>query len=338
MALTLLNRARVKFNRRGFTLVELLVVIAIIGILIGLLLPAVQAAREAARRMQCTNNMKQLALAMQNYHDVNNKLPPYATLFPDVANTGKFSSGESACHHWPVGHPATRGGLYGGMWGWATNLLPYVEATALYDQVDFTRGPYVDRINDPYYHAGQTASGSEQNRVVCMGAPPPFRCPSVAHDVEGSQKDYGVPMTCMAEQACGPIRNPGVEPLSCFWTNSWIPLSGVVDGTSNTFLILEQASKRLTSGVLGISDAGEGWNPFIYCNHLTQGGHIWGHGGFNVVTRDHAVTIRTARSFHPGGINTAKVDGSVLFVSDTVDEHQVFDGTITRARGETIHL
>ena len=88
---------------RGFTLVELLVVIAIIGILVGLLLPAVQAAREAARRMQCSNNLKQIGLALHNYHDANNKFPQGFTRFHS--------------------------------WGWAVRILPYIEQSSLFNKL-----------------------------------------------------------------------------------------------------------------------------------------------------------------------------------------------------------
>ena len=103
--------------RRGFTLVELLVVIAIIGILVALLLPAVQAAREAARRMSCSNNIKQIGLAMHNYHDVHKKFP-YAQLYYGIHD----------------GDPTSNNGGTG--FGWSYFILPFVEQENLYDRFD----------------------------------------------------------------------------------------------------------------------------------------------------------------------------------------------------------
>ena len=107
--------------RRGFTLVELLVVIAIIGLLVGLLLPAVQAVREAARRSQCTNNLKQIGLALQNYHDSQGVFPPgYIDRNPNPASTPDNDLGPG--------------------WGWAAFLLPYLEQGNLYNQINFSQG------------------------------------------------------------------------------------------------------------------------------------------------------------------------------------------------------
>ncbi|MDR3196940.1 MAG: DUF1559 domain-containing protein [Planctomycetaceae bacterium] len=106
-------------HKIGFTLVELLVVIAIIGVLIAMLLPAVQAAREAARRSQCLNNAKQIALAMHNSHDVNLRLPN-CDGGTDTSVGGKSSAG----------------------WNWAPRLLPYIEGMTIYSSIDWSKTPY----------------------------------------------------------------------------------------------------------------------------------------------------------------------------------------------------
>src|SRR5947207_155504 len=107
-------RYRTRNDLSGFTLVELLVVIAIIGILVGLLLPAIQAAREAARRSHCLNNLKQIGLAFQNYADARKVLPSGYTAGPDPDSTAPG-------------------------WGWATYLLPYIEETSVYQQLDLSK-------------------------------------------------------------------------------------------------------------------------------------------------------------------------------------------------------
>ncbi len=130
-------------KRDGFTLVELLVVIAIIGILVALLLPAVQAAREAARRMQCVNNLSQLALAMQNYEMAFRTYPPGT-----VNETGPIKNIPEGYHH-----------------NWISQLLPYFEEQVTYNHIDFNVGVY-DAENEPV-------------RQVAIEV---LHCPSAGHD------------------------------------------------------------------------------------------------------------------------------------------------------------
>src|ERR1700736_1935972 len=130
-------------RRRAFTLIELLVVIAIIGVLIALLLPAVQKVREAASRMSCTNNLKQIGLALHNYHDANRGLPP-----------AKINSGSSSTRFTPSYYANRDGGVFKvyNHTGF-TLLLPYIEQDNLYRQFDFTKPSCNSSWSaDPHYY------------------------------------------------------------------------------------------------------------------------------------------------------------------------------------------
>ena len=324
-------------KRRAFTLVELLVVIAIIGILIGLLLPAVQAAREAARRMQCTNNLKNLGLAMHNYHDTNKRFPPGNTFF-NAQNSANPLTG--------TGLGCEAGGVYHGMMGWAAFILPYVEANALYAETDFTKRAYTNycvHANAYGHSTGSPTCGDEANKNVGSSAPDVFRCPTVSNAIAplGSQKDYCVnggselpertTSTSMGITTADPNGQRGPY-FGLFWCNSGLEMSGITDGTSHTFMVMELSSVTLPNANKSSYSA----NPFISVGHWSDGYGLFTHANVmnippNCMT--YHEDTRAPRSFHPGGLNAAMADGSVHFVSDTCDTN-VYYATFTRANAQ----
>ncbi len=321
-------------DKKGFTLVELLVVIAIIGILIGLLLPAVQAAREAARRMQCTNNLKQFGLALHNYHDVNKTFPPGCTLFNEKNSAHPLTGTGLGCE---------AGGVYHGMMGWPAFILPQMEGASLFSSIDFTKRAYTNycvHVN-PYGHSTSNPTcGDEVNKEAGSNAPSAFRCPTTPTGVApiGSQKDYCVnggaelPERTTTDNV-GPIigdmnncqRGPG---SGLFWCNSRCDLASIVDGTSHTFMAMELSSVTLPSA----TNVGYSANPFIAVGHWSDGFGIYTHCGVKNIPpncMDYHEDTRCPRSFHPGGLNACMADASVHFVSETCDTN-VYYATFTR--------
>lgn len=270
-------------NRRGFTLVELLVVIAIIGVLVALLLPAIQAAREAARRSQCVNNVKQLALGFQNYHDTFNRLPPT---------------------HMPFSHSSYNLSILGDVrWGGLALVLPFVEEEALYNDAGVGRINPIPRPRDNPYVSARI------NAYIC----PSNDAGSTVPDFGG----YGRSSYILSEwvfdwrpwQGYSGSSGPGPE------RNNF---GRIVDGLSNTIMFGERAlSERPFRSVGGIwpginrySDIGSG------SNQSTVGRGNWPPNtpGVGSTGQPWAWT-----SLHPGGANFALCDGAVRFISQDID-------------------
>jgi prepilin-type N-terminal cleavage/methylation domain-containing protein/prepilin-type processing-associated H-X9-DG protein len=276
-----LKRADQK-RRPAFTLVELLVVIAIIGILIALLLPAVQAAREAARRSQCTNNLKQLSLACHNYHDTYKSLP---------AGT-------------------IQGRRPGPTWGWAVAVMPFSEQKGLYDQMD----PSVD-LRDAY---GARGAGLTDLFLTPLTA---YLCPSApnasdlnTHDRRDLEIIGNIDVATANYAACHGLRFPHLtihpqdDPRGLFYLNSWLKFRDITDGTSNTFAIGERT--WFNGAAIWVGAARD--------RHAHGN---WGTLGRTLFPPNNPDPNRhySFSSDHPGGANFALADGSVRFVSDTIN-------------------
>ncbi|MCL2117437.1 MAG: DUF1559 domain-containing protein [Planctomycetaceae bacterium] len=332
-------------NTQAFTLVELLVVIAIIGILIALLLPAVQAAREAARRMSCLNNVKQISLAMHVYHDAVKSLPPGNINLDRLAAENPYG-----CNIWSAGgNPC----VYCGSAGWAAFLLPQMEQTGVYQLLDFNRRMYTDHVaygwgDHPTGYESCGDPGADNNHMLASrSAPASMRCPSAPKDPEISktQKDYavnggcGFPERFHTEGTLNREEHSAHAPLrGLFWKNSATDLSAITDGTSHTFLLLENTHVIRNDEVLyetgGNIPVRDARNPFLFVNHAGQGYSTFTHCNVRNHPPNYIVPseLRTTYSFHIGGLHGAMADGSGQFVSDTVN-FNVWAATFTRAHG-----
>ncbi len=230
-------------RREAFTLIELLVVIAIIAILIALLLPAVQQAREAARRTECKNNLKQLGLAMHNYHDTMRCFPPGHVQPGTLWNSCTLMSNGVAV-------PDTNARS----WGWGTFLLPYIEQAALFATLkpDGCRMP-----NEGTLFGGVALL---QRKI------PAYRCPSdVGGDVNIYHQNYSTNNYVMSEAMI-------TQPNTLNTVNSRVRMADILDGTSNTMMIgerslrTEPAGKRWSGGIVwGRSNSTDAGSKFRFC-------------------------------------------------------------------------
>jgi len=327
-------------RKAGFTLVELLVVIAIIGVLVALLLPAVQAAREAARRMQCGNNLKQLALAYHNYHDTNKQFPAGNLAMNAWSNGANNRSGTAEAN----------GGFYDGMWGWPVAILPLMEGANLAVQFDLNQRPYVAERADVWFSTfGPETTHGAQNVAPCQQMPKTFTCPSTppagVGGGRGQYKNYAINAGGGVNiSACCPERALDSDGIG--HKNSKVRMAEITDGTSNTFLHLEQASTYPELGrAPNTPFKGLPTNPFVWVNHNSQGMAIAAVGTGRPMPPNPIPGLmqawgqnaRTVWSYHPSGIQASLCDGSVHFISNTVAQ-VTWQGGFTRNGGETVVL
>jgi prepilin-type N-terminal cleavage/methylation domain-containing protein/prepilin-type processing-associated H-X9-DG protein len=329
-------------SRRAFTLIELLVVIAIIAILIGLLLPAVQKVREAAARIQCTNNLKQIGLALHTYHDANKRFPPgYLDGNTDPNSTPDNDVGPG--------------------WGWATFILPFIEQGNVYNQINLKVGVGV----------GSNVAISQQPLVI-------YQCPSdsLQDSFPVYDSSFSKPIVTIAHsnyvgcngwEECfngaggNPQPGPGADALNgvygsggagVFYRNSKIKIASIIDGTSNTIIAGERSSNHSPSTWTGAVPGGRcpAWmanqppSPYSpppgapYDNADFGEALVLAHGnGTHLPSADFPIfDPDTFYSMHAGqGANFLFGDGSVHFLTSSINP-ATYQAMCTIAGGEVI--
>ena len=308
----------------GFTLIELLVVIAIIAVLISLLLPAVQSAREAARRAQCVNNLKQVGIALHNYHDANGVFP--------IASQ-QFGNWDTTCSYWPYGHS-----LF-------TAILPYIEQSSIFNAANLS---FVANADAPQNGVmpGRVQVTALQTQIQT------FICPSETsemtyrnQDFPSSQTSYGAVIgykdtfrwwfSCLNQ----------IPPDGVFGLSYSARISTITDGTSNTMFVGEASRFRnetetwyneWSDAILWASSIDGVTRPAAFATTAprlnanlqipdpTPTFAITGDVDSWIYDPDPTINARNAgqfgfRSQHPGGANFLFGDGSVRFLKETID-------------------